>query len=231
MEGWIKIHRRITESGFWTDSNAVHLWIHLLITATYSSKKTLFNGRIVELKEGQLITGRKKLSAETGISEQIIRKWLELFEINQQITIEKTNAGSCISIINYKNYQQDNQQKPIKKTNNQPTTNQQPTNDQPLFKEGKEGQEGKKSKKVFIIPTEQEVYDYFMEIGVNGNETGKFWNHYQSKGWMVGKSKMKDWKAACKNWKNNIPTFNIQNNGKQTSADRMDTLRDWIKNA
>jgi hypothetical protein len=147
MEGWIKLHRRVTESGFWTDSYAVHLWVHLLINATYFPKKTLFNGKIVELKEGQLITGRKKLSYETGISEQIIRKWLELFEINQQITIEKTNAGSCISIINFKNYQQDNQQTIPKKTKDQPTTNQQQTSDQPLLKEIEEGKEIEEIKK------------------------------------------------------------------------------------
>ena len=91
----------------------------------------------------------------------------------------------------------------------------------------------KKVKGRFTPPTEQEVYDYFMEIGVNGNETTKYWNYYESKGWMVGKNKMKNWKAACKNWKNNIPTFSTKEHGtgKQTSADRMDTLRDWIKNA
>jgi hypothetical protein len=28
----------------------------------------------------------------------------------------------------------------------------------------------------------------------------KFINFYESKGWMVGKNKMKDWKAAIRTW-------------------------------
>lgn len=229
MEGWIKLHRRITESGFWTDSYAVHLWIHLIITATYSPKKTLFNGKIVELQQGQLITGRKKLSAETGISEQIIRKWLELFEINQQITIEKTNAGSCISIVNYKIYQQDNQQKQKKLTNDQPTINQQPT----TIKRNKEEEELNNDKKgVFTPPTPDQVRDYFFEIGVNGQEFEKFHDHYTANGWKIaGKTKMKDWKAACRNWKRNIEKFKNDTNGKQPKSARseMDKLRDWYE--
>lgn len=133
-DGWIKVHRSVQDSGFYTDSFAVHLWIHLVMEACHKPRKTIFNGRIVELKQGQLITGRKKLSQETGISEQVIRKWLELFEINQQITIEKTSAGSCISILNYKKYQEINQHLTSIPTNDQPTTNQPSTTIQELKK-------------------------------------------------------------------------------------------------
>lgn len=184
-EGWIKLHRRITESGFWTDSYAVHLWIHLLITATYSPKKTLFNGKIVELQQGQLITGRKKLSAETGISEQIIRKWLELFEINQQITIEKTSAGSCISILNYKNYQQDNQQTSSSSTNDQPAINQQSTSDQPLLKEKKKIKKEKniKKKEDMIPPTIEEVENYFVQNGFSKELAKRAYKYYADSDW------------------------------------------------
>ena len=36
----------------------------------------------------------------------------------------------------------------------------------------------------------------------------KFYNHFQSNGWLVGgKSKMKDWKAAARNWMLNSEKF------------------------
>ena len=38
-----------------------------------------------------------------------------------------------------------------------------------------------------------------------------FINHYQSNGWVVGRSKMKDWKSTVRNWKKNDKNF-----GKQT---------------
>lgn len=53
-----------------------------------------------------------------------------------------------------------------------------------------------------------EVRDYFCEKGLKQhqaeNEGLKFWNYYSSKGWLVGKSKMKNWKSAASNWILNI---------------------------
>jgi hypothetical protein len=31
-------------------------------------------------------------------------------------------------------------------------------------------------------------------------QASKFWNFYESKNWMIGKNKMKNWKAAIKTW-------------------------------
>jgi len=38
-------------------------------------------------------------------------------------------------------------------------------------------------------------------------EAEKFMDHYKSNGWMVGRSKMKDWKATTRNWIRNIKQF------------------------
>ena len=53
--------------------------------------------------------------------------------------------------------------------------------------------------KTFIKPTLDEVTSYCNERnkGVNPN---KWYYFYESKGWMVGKNKMKDWKAAVITW-------------------------------
>jgi len=52
----------------------------------------------------------------------------------------------------------------------------------------------------FIPPTPEQVEEYAGSIGfeVDGAE---FVDFYESKGWMVGKNKMKDWKAAVRTWK------------------------------
>lgn len=54
----------------------------------------------------------------------------------------------------------------------------------------------------FIIPTLQEVRDYCMERK-NSINPESFIDHYQAKGWIVGKSKMKDWKACVRTWEKN----------------------------
>jgi hypothetical protein len=45
------------------------------------------------------------------------------------------------------------------------------------------------------------VYNYMIERGVNDmDEANSFKDFYESKGWLVGKAKMKCWKAAVRNW-------------------------------
>lgn len=56
--------------------------------------------------------------------------------------------------------------------------------------------------KKFTPPTEAEVRDY-CEQRKNGVDAEAFVNFYESKGWMIGKNKMKDWKAAVRTWERN----------------------------
>lgn len=51
----------------------------------------------------------------------------------------------------------------------------------------------------FVPPTIRDVEDYAFEKGLN-IDAERFVNYYASKGWMVGRTKMKDWKAAARNW-------------------------------
>jgi len=54
----------------------------------------------------------------------------------------------------------------------------------------------------FVPPTLEEVQDYCNER-CNNVDAEKFINHYTSNGWMVGRNKMKDWKAAVRTWEKN----------------------------
>jgi hypothetical protein len=63
----------------------------------------------------------------------------------------------------------------------------------------------KREPKSFIKPTQQELEDYWIEIG--GDKYGNadlfattFLNHYDSNGWKIGAAKMADWKATAMKW-------------------------------
>lgn len=56
-----------------------------------------------------------------------------------------------------------------------------------------------KGSRLFCPPTESEVRDYCNERRNNVNAEA-FFAYYESNGWMVGKNKMKDWKAAVRTW-------------------------------
>ncbi|MDO9527615.1 MAG: hypothetical protein Q7J27_00475, partial [Syntrophales bacterium] len=53
--------------------------------------------------------------------------------------------------------------------------------------------------KRFIIPTIEEISIY-CEERKNQVNPQMFIDHYKSNGWMVGKNKMKDWKATIRTW-------------------------------
>ena len=66
---------------------------------------------------------------------------------------------------------------------------------------GKESIDSPKRKR-FTPPTIEEVAAYCNERG-NQVDPQRFIDHYESNGWMVGKNKMKDWKAAVRTWERN----------------------------
>jgi len=57
------------------------------------------------IKEGQLVTGRKQLSKDTGIPETTIERILEALEKEGQIGQEKNTKYRVITILHWKDYQ------------------------------------------------------------------------------------------------------------------------------
>lgn len=64
-------------------------------------------------------------------------------------------------------------------------------------------EESEAPSKRFQAPTMEEIALYLNSLNVLNyqQEAEKFWNFYESKGWMIGKNKMKSWKSAIKTWK------------------------------
>lgn len=56
-----------------------------------------------------------------------------------------------------------------------------------------------KRKDKFIKPTLEEVKNYCEERN-NGIDAEQFIDFYESKDWLIGKNKMKDWKACIRTW-------------------------------
>ena len=63
------------------------------------------------------------------------------------------------------------------------------------------------SAKRFVKPTVEEVQAYCKERN-NNVDAEKFISHYDSNGWKVGRTPMKDWKSAVRTWERN--SFNNQ---------------------
>jgi len=70
-----------------------------------------------------------------------------------------------------------------------------------------------KKVKRFVPPTIQEVDDYCQERN-NTVDPERFVDFYSAKGWMIGKNKVKDWKACVRTWEKNNQGTNKGNNVK-----------------
>ena len=68
---------------------------------------------------------------------------------------------------------------------------------------------GEKAKR-FIPPSVEEVEQYCIERN-NNIDAQSFIDFYESKGWMIGKNKMKDWKAAVRTWERSRKQENKEN--------------------
>jgi hypothetical protein len=119
--------------------------------------------------------------------------------------------GSKVTIVNLELTEKD-VQKSIKKHTNKKTSIEQPfklpiePTNEPFINDSKLSSKQNKlikqeeSKLRFTPPSLKEVLDYFKEQEFEMQEAEPFFLYYQANGWHVGKSKMKNWQAAAKNW-------------------------------
>ena len=220
MEGWIKIHRRILDWEWFTEPNTMLVFLYLLLTA----RREAGCWKGVELQPGQCVVGRAKISMATGLSERKVRTSLERLEKTKEVTIKSTNRFSIITICKYDDYQMlDDIDQPATR----PTNDQQTTNHQTRMKEINNKEENILSKdnikeeskpsRIFRKPTVEQVAVYCKERN-NTIDAQSFVDFYDSKGWVVGKSPMKDWKAAVRTWEQKRINENIFNGGMNTGV-------------
>lgn len=224
--GWITLQRDLKDHWIFQDSDALKFWVYLLLTANHTPKKTMFNGKLIEVQRGSLIGGRMSLSDKTGISERKVRRLMSVLQDESMVSIKKTTKYSIISITNYDEYQSSVHQTSIKTANKRPQSD--PQSDPHLNNVNNVNNKKEKGKtKRFIPPTHSEVFNYMNSKGViNDNESETFIDHFTSNGWKVGgKAAMKDWKSAVRNWiKRGTQNAKGQSNNTESVRERLERV-------
>ncbi len=120
-KGWVSVHRKILDSPLWIQGTLTQklLMVVLVMLASTSSRKVIFDGKEIELLRGQLITSIDMLVEilGKGASIQKIRTALNNLKRYGFLTEKITKRGRLINIVNYKVYQGPLRQ-PNKQTNN-----------------------------------------------------------------------------------------------------------------
>ena len=199
---YIKLYEQITEWEWYKDINTFRLFVHLLLKANY--KDVNFRGRIIH--RGQIVTSLSSLAANTSLSIRQVRDSLNHLVMTGEVTNESTSQYRIITISKYDDYQSSDKRDDKQVTNE--LTSKRQTNDKRDDNKYRtieqiEGVENKKTPSVFRPPTLDEVSEYCRERG-NRVDPEKWFDFYASKGWMIGKNKMKDWKAAVRTWEKDV---------------------------
>ena len=190
MEGFIYLHRKMLDWEWYDDINTCRVFLHCLFKANWRPCK--WHG--VDIEAGQFITSLQTLASETGLSVRQIRTALEHLISTGEVTSKSHSKYRIITVNNWDRYQVLDKQ-----SDKQPTSKRQASDKQATTAEESNKEINKNNIKRFVKPTVEEVKTYCQEKGYN-IDADRFVNFYESKGWLVGKTPMKDWKAAVRTW-------------------------------
>lgn len=126
LSGFIKLHRKLVAWGWYDDDVVKSVFLHILLTANF--KETTW--RNITLMPGQVVTSIKKLSEDLQHTNQQTRTALDKLKSTNEITIKSTNKFSIITVVNWEEYQSDNDEsnkQNNRQNNNQITNKQQAT--------------------------------------------------------------------------------------------------------
>lgn len=187
--GWIKLHRSLLDWEWWDDQNTTRLWLTILLSVNHEPKQ--WHG--MTINAGEMVTSYRKLAAKSGLSYQSVRSALANIQSTHEVTCKSTHQYTVIKVVKWGDFQSLDDQ-----ANTQ-------TNRQVAHKltTNKNKEERIKKKDINTIPPKLEDVAAYCRQRHNNVDPQTFMDFYESKGWMVGKNKMKDWKACVRTWEKN----------------------------
>ena len=207
MSGWIKIHRKFLDWEWFNKSEAVHLFLYMVLKANHKDNKWQGN----DVKRGQFISSLGNISSATGITIQQIRTILKKLEKTNEIKVKSTSQFTIVTICKYECYQDEEETTNKPTTNHQQTTNKQSTTNKNEMKEKNEKEvildswiEYRKSAKKTL--TQQSIKSILVKMENYTNEQCKF---------VINKSIEQGWQGLF--W-DNIQTIQEVNEPKKWKA-------------
>ena len=193
---FVKLFRKFEKWEWYTVPNTTKLFLHCLIKAYRFD--TNYRGQL--FKAGSFPTSIEKLSLENGLSVREVRTSLNHLKSTHELTIETSSKGTIITVNNYSQYQDGDKRNDTQATSERQSSDKVATTIKESKKDiKKESKNNTNTGNVFVKPSLSELEAYCQERE-NCIDAQSFIDFYDSNGWMVGKNKMKDWKASVRTW-------------------------------
>lgn len=205
--GYVKMYRKLLTSAVFQNEKLLKVWVWCLIRANWTEPSVFFDGKQIKLRVGQFITGRFTGAEQCNMKPKTFYNQLLKLSGMGNLILDSDNRRTLITVVNYTTYQGDVVGEWT--TDGQLMDNQRTTDGQ-LVDTDKEVKHirSKEVKKTADRPESLDaVRNLFVEreyVNPQG-EAEKFYDHYQSNGWVIGKGRApcRDWTAAAANWNRN----------------------------
>lgn len=219
MSGDFQTSRELFEHPIWKNIVEFRLFFLIYGKAIFS-EDGYWAASDLKLERGQWLRSTRKIQEDLSYIENrqvktystsVINRCIKKLEREQRICTKTHELGTVFTVLNYELYQgfarfgKTNLEHNLEQHQNSVgTVEEQYQNNN---KKEKKEEESKvvPARKKFTIPMIEEVQAY-CEERKNNVDAERFHNHYTAIGWMIGKSAMKDWKAAIRTWEKKVAT-------------------------
>lgn len=156
MEGWIKLHRQLTDHWVWDDKpySKGQAWVDMLLMANHADKKIMIGGKPFQIEQGAFVTSENKLMERWGWSKSKVRSFLSSLQNDSMIVKKTDKKKTTINIVNYSVFQ-------FLETKKEPQKDQKKTTERPLKDRNKN------------VKNEKNVNKYIKDIVPTGTSPGK----------------------------------------------------------
>lgn len=106
-KGYISINRSIEDNWLWKEKpfSKGQAWIDLILLANHADVKKPYGDSITIFQKGSVYRPISSLAERWGWDRKKVKRFLDVLQSDQMVTVDSTRGGTTITLINYGKYQ------------------------------------------------------------------------------------------------------------------------------
>lgn len=190
---FVKLDRNLLKWRWFQHPKTLVVWLWLIMKANVEDhdfeKETIHRGEVA--------TSRKRISADTGLTEREVRTALDHLKSTGEVSVRIRPKYQVISIPEYGKYQDVPSGRASGKS---PARVRQASGKSPQYKNVRSKEEkNEKNVCVHTPPSRTEVAEYCLSLGVS-TDIDAFIQYNNATGWKIGRTKVEDWRPLLTKW-------------------------------
>ena len=202
---FVKFDRNLLKWRWFQHPKTLAVWIWLIMKANVEDhdfeKETIHRGEVA--------TSRRRISADTGLTEREVRTALEHLKSTGEVSVRIRPKYQVISIPEYSKYQDVPSGRASGKS---PSRVRQASGKSPQYKNVRSKEEkNEKNDCVHTPPSRAEVEDFCKGLGIT-TDIDAFLQYNSATGWKIGRTKVEDWRPLLMKWVSHDDSSTINSN-------------------